>query len=295
MTRPHTIWMEGPSVSSSRACLPVSDRGVLYGEGLFETILVRAGRAFCLRAHLGRMAASAQALGLPLPEPGWEKRVCRALGKMAADLGDRWGRARLTLTAGDGEPGGDPAAPPTGPARLFLRVSPVSLPASGVWGRAVTAVVSGPRRAGTAEDLACHKTLSYLGNLLCLRQARRLGADEGLVQGAAGQVVSGARANLFVVQDGRLRTPDKGCLPGITRALVRHEIAPTLSIPLEKTSLGEADLWTAQEVFLTNSLVGILPVGRIGRRPRDGRRVGPITSRIIRCYRDILAQAGRWE
>ncbi len=284
MTTP-LIWAEDPSPPREGPAIPVTDRGLLYGQGLFETFLLQGGRPFRLPEHLGRMAASAAALHLPSPRPGWQERVARAAAELGKRLGAIRGRGRLTLTAGD-LLDGDPSAPAR-EARLFLAVHP--LPELPAVPRVRTALVAGPPAPGGADALTTHKTLAYLGNLLCLAAARRAGADEGLVQTRDGLLVGGARASLILVREGRLLTPGPaaGPLDGLTRHRLLTEVAPALGLGWEAVDLTAADLATAPEAFLCSSLMGVAPVTLAGPGRRAGP--GPVTSTIIKAYASILA------
>ncbi|MCZ6746061.1 MAG: aminotransferase class IV, partial [Acidobacteria bacterium] len=135
MSRVLLTWVDGGGDTPSR------DRGLLYGEGLFETIRVAAGRPFRLRAHLERMARSARELDLPLP-PAGRRGSPRRWPLWPSGLPAEDGRARLTITAGPAPEPGDPAAAPSGPASLFLSVSPLA--ADAALAQAVTARFAGP-------------------------------------------------------------------------------------------------------------------------------------------------------
>ncbi|MFQ5768608.1 MAG: aminotransferase class IV, partial [Acidobacteriota bacterium] len=175
MTAREWFWTEGHQAEG----VALTDRGILYGEGLFETFLLHRGRPFRLEEHLARMRCSAAALEIPLPRPRWEARVTAGLRQLVERSGISQGRVRLTLTAGAAGPSGDPAQPAAGPGRLLLRLAPYTPPVAGLSGWRV--LPAGPPVAGVRGSPPSHKSLSYLGNLLCLRQARRKGAQEGLL------------------------------------------------------------------------------------------------------------------
>lgn len=283
------FWLDGWQDARGLAGVLCRDRGFLYGEGVFDTVRLMGGHPFRLDSHLDRLQGSAVALGVPLPRPGWRERSRAALAELIAGMGPGPGRARITLSPGDADPHGDPAVPPSGPGRLVLGVhSLVADPGSAGW---TTALVAGPPVTGADDPLRRHKTLSYLPSLLCLREARRAGAGEGLVRTTGGLLLGGARGNLFLVRDGHLVTPGlgSGAFPGLTRRLILEELAPQVSVPWWEADITETDLAGASEAFLTNSIRGIQPLRRGGAPFREEPAPGPVTSRIIKVYVSTLA------
>ncbi|MDR7230474.1 branched-chain amino acid aminotransferase/4-amino-4-deoxychorismate lyase [Caulobacter sp. BE264] len=228
--------------------IPLNDRGLLLGDGLFETMLARDGVIAHLSAHLDRMATSCAVLGLPFDRDAAE-RAARA----AAPAQDRFA-IRLTLTAGSGGRGLDrPDAP-------VVRLFATAAPSSPVIGPATLVVANTRRNEGSPASRL--KTLSYLDNVLARAEARAAGADEAVMLNNRGEIACAAAANLFWLADGRLFTPrlDCGVLAGITRARL-------LAIePVEEVAVGVEALDRAEAVVLTNSLIGVRPVLRLGDR-----------------------------
>lgn len=228
--------------------VPFDDRGLLLGEGLFETLLALDGEIRHLDAHLDRMAAGCSVLGLPFDRAEAEglcRRMVPATGRVAL---------RLTMTGGSGGRGLD--RPADLAPRLFARVAavaPVTTPAR--------AILSSVRR-NEGSPAARLKTLSYVDSVLARTEAVAAGADEAVMLNNRGHVVCGAAANLFWVSGGRLFTPalDCGVLPGITRARLLTAQA------VEEVAVGPEALDKAEAVFLTNSLIGVRPVSRLGER-----------------------------
>lgn len=254
------LWLDGQLLSAAAACLPWDDRGLLLGEGIFETLLVLRGRPIEQSAHLARLASSARALSLPLP---WtEQELAEAIAAVLAANREALqetgaGALRLTLTGGSGPRGLFP--PPDPCPRLLIGVAPIER----LGRRPPAAVAVAPFRLAPASPLRGHKTLSALEAVWAARDARARGADEALFLAASGHLVEAAAANLFLVDAaGRLLTPplSDGALPGITRARVLR-LAEQLGIPAEQgRSLSLSDLAGAGEAFLSNSLIGIRPL-----------------------------------
>ena len=270
------VWIGGEIVDGAEARLPVTDHGLLYGDGVFEGIRVYGRGVFRLPDHLRRIGVSARAIGLEIPGglPALEKVVletARAYGEPEAYL-------RLIVTRGDGALGVDPTLC-TRP-RILCIADRVRLYPEEKLGRGIDMVIVSVRRpAADALDPRV-KSLNYLNSVLAKREARLRGADEALLLNAQGRVAEASVANVFTVEGGRLRTPPlvDGALGGITRASVL-EIAAAEGIDAREESLGRFDLLGADEVFLTGTGARIVPVatldgeviGEAGAHPMCGR------------------------
>ena len=240
--------------------VPADDRGLLLGDGLFETLLAVNGELRAFGAHLDRLRRGCAVLGLTPPA------AATALAAIDAALdgaGLRRGRAavRLTLTAGSGRGLDRPegAAP-----RLIATASAFSPPVLPV--RLATATVR--RNAGSPASRM--KTLSYLDNVLARREARAAGADEALMLNTRGEIACAAAANLFWISGGRLFTPALDC--GILDGTVRAEVlaaAGAMGVETAEVSAPYEALGGAEAVFLTNSLAGVLAAASL-----DGRALG---------------------
>ena len=244
--------------------VPDDDRGLLLGDGLFETLLAEDGRLRFWDEHLARMARGCAVIGLAPPDPEAAMREANA-ALAAAGLGAGQAVVRVTLTAGSGRGLDRP-----NPAASRLIVTASQAPASQ---GTVTLAIAGVRR-NDASPAARVKSLSYLDNVLARRQARELGADEALMLNTRGEMACAAAANLFWIADDRLFTPalECGVLAGITRARV-IEAARALRTPVAEVREGMDSLRTAQAVFLTGSLIGVRPASALDGRPLGGSRL----------------------
>jgi aminodeoxychorismate lyase len=242
--------------------VPIDDRGLLLGDGLFETILSQAGRLDAFEAHVSRLGRGCEALGLPAPAAGDLRAAAR--GALAqAGLTDARAAVRLTWTAGSGGRGLErPAAPAP---RLIA--SAAAAPAPAARARLVTASI----RRNPTSPLSRLKTLSYLDNVMARREAVRAGADEALMLNLAGELACAAAANLFWIAGGRLFTPALACgvLDGIMRARILTAAA-RLGVEAVEIRSGPDVLADAEAVFLTNSLIGLRAVSAL-----DARAFGP--------------------
>ena len=221
------IWMDGTIVDEAEARVPVTDHGLLYGDGIFEGMRVIAGRVFRIEQHLARLAFGARVLALELPYPLAEIRsavesTVRAFGQPEAYI-------RLLVTRGVGPLGVDPTTCPR--ASVICIVTTIKLFSEEQRERGLDMITSSYRRP-TADVLDVRvKSLNYLNSVLPKLEARQRGADEALLLNGRGHIAAAAVANVFVLKGRALRTPpgSDGCLEGINRAAVM-ELARGLSL-----------------------------------------------------------------
>ncbi len=272
----------------SSGTVSAADRGLLYGDGVFETLRVYARVPFRLPAHWERLSDSAAFLGIPVPGVDPSAGVGRAL--RASGLDDA--AVRITLTRGPLPEGPRPAPSGGAPTLLFqarpLRPGLEELARTGVAARRAP----WPLRA-RGMPLHGHKTLNYLASVVALGAVGP--AEEAVLLNTEGHVAEGATSNLFWVRRGTLYTPapEAGCLPGLARALVLEE-ARRLGLEVEEGLHPFRDLAGAEEAFLTNSLVEVLPVVALDGGPVGGGKPGPVTRRLQHAYRRcVQAEVGR--
>jgi branched-chain amino acid aminotransferase/4-amino-4-deoxychorismate lyase len=243
--------------------IPIDDRGLLLGDGVFETLLWRDGELVDLDLHLRRLGRGCAVLGLPAPARDVVlSAAAHALGQLSEAERGRAG-IRLTLTAGAGGRGLDrpDALIPTLLAAAFRAPEP---------GGATTLTTVAVRR-NEGSPTSRIKSLSYLDNILARREAGETGAAEALMLNNRGEVACAAAANLFWFEDGRLCTPalDCGVLDGTVRGRVLAA-AYALGIEAAEVAAPRAGLDAARGLFLTNSLIGLRRVTVL-----DGRAVQP--------------------
>ena len=233
--------------------MPFDDRGLLLGDGLFETILAKDGRLILFEEHIDRMQRGCMALGLPAPDIEDARSLCQEMLD-GSGLGTTRAAVRLTLTAGSGGRGLDrPAAPEP---HIFATVAPAPRPEDPV----VLATSDVRRNEGSPS--ARLKALSYLDNVL----ARHMAAPaEALMLNNRGEVACAAAANIFWVRDGRLFTPHRDC--GVLDGVMRRQVM--MQVAVQEVKAPRAMLESAQAIFLTSSLIGVRPVSRL-----DGIQIG---------------------
>jgi branched-subunit amino acid aminotransferase/4-amino-4-deoxychorismate lyase len=284
------VWLNGRVLPAARARVSALDRGLLHGDGVYDTWRTYGGRPFLVAAHLRRLAAACRTLQLPPPGTAalWEARV-RLLLRRNRMLD---ATVRLTITRGDA---GD-AIIPTRPARptilLTLRPLPPDLTANQARGVRAT-LLPFPRDNGAPWGGT--KLLGHASAVVGRLRAARRGAAEGLYVAADGTVTEGTTSTLFVVERGRLLTPPlaAGVLPGVTRDTVLR-LARRAGVPVVERAVAADRLRRVDEIFLTASTSEVLPVVRLdGHRIGDGTP-GPVTRTLQARYAAWVARvAGR--
>ncbi len=243
-------WVDGAPGNT----VPVDDRGLQYGDGLFETMTIRGGRVRFLDAHLARLAGGCDRLGITaMPEATLRAELDQAV-RGAPDSAV----LKLIVTRGSGPRGYAPRGefPPRRLMNLFAPAGPVP--------EDVTLRIAA-QTAGQNAGLAGIKHLNRLENVLASREAAHQHCFEALMLDGSGQVAGGTMSNVFVVSRGALATPrvDRAGVAGVMRALVLRECGP-LGIPVEVRDVPAAELMLADEVFVTNARIGVVPARRLG-------------------------------
>lgn len=268
------VSIDGQVVEPERAAISVFDRGLLYGDGLFEVLRTWDGALVDLDAHLDRLLASARALQFKTIAPSTlADAVMRTLEAAQRPHEPDELRVRIAITRGPGPIGARLAQLGTG--RTIVIAEPLPPQPSEV----ALAVVDWP----LPQRATCgHKTLAYIDHVIARELAAQSGADEAVRLDGAGWVIEGATSNLFIAVEGRVTTPpiDTGALPGITRSRVLACCAE-LGIPAGEAPMRVNNLHSADEIFITSALRGVVAVTRV-----DGgsRAAGPLTAALANAY-----------
>lgn len=276
-------WQNGDLVPLESLRLSAFSFAALYGFGLFETVRAYDGVPFALDRHAARMAAGAQTLGL---DCGWlrPEAVREGVGRVLEANSLPNAVVRLTLTA-TGQEWEDLLPTLTISVRAFA-----GYPAR--WYEEGVDLVVAPWRRCPEDPVVGLKSANYLTCLRAREFARRAGGDEALLLNCRGRAVEGSVSNLFVVSaEGQLVTPpaEDGLLPGVTRALVL-ELAAQNGLATREQSVSLTEVQAAAEAFVTNSLMEIAPVRRIGGEALP-QGPGAMTRLLSRAYRRAVSEA----
>ncbi len=258
----------------------LDDRALQYGDGLFETCVLRGGRIELLDRHLRRLEWGCERLGMPSPE---RALLLSELDTLIAGVAE--GLIKVIVTRGSGGRGYQPPTPAT-PRRILALHPPVVYPAAPA--RDGVTLYPCRTRLGDQPALAGIKHLNRLEQVLARAEWSDPAMPEGLVRDQQGRPVEGTMSNLFVVRGDALITPDltRCGVAGIMREQVL-ELADTrgLVATVEVRDLSADELSAADEVFVTNSVIRLWPVVAIGR---DRYAVGRVTRRLQDAIRDVL-------
>ena len=244
--------------------LPLTDRGFRYGMSLFESMRVWNGRIEFWPQHQQRLLSACAERDFPLPES-----ALNAAGSVFEDAGMN-GFARVYVTAGDGAPTAPVSAP-----RIFLFIEPREPEREESWDLCF-------------HDDPCHpifgglKTANYWFNTAALAHARSRGFNEALLFNDFGEVLSTCCANVFVVQGDRVLTPPRGS--GCRMGVIREWVIKRRKV--EERRLRREDIVNAEEIFLTNSWLGVMPIATLEGRPLGPQNIGPKLASEIERQRE---------
>lgn len=230
------------------------DRLALFGYGLFETLRGRGEQLEYPSSHYQRMIKGAQVLGLPMPDyESWYAGLTEYILRKKAPSDYA---LRVTLSGGGGE---------DIPPQWLYRIRPIPYTEKDYAEGIPITILSSPRNE--YSPLVKIKSTNYMENILAKKEAEQKGAREGIWLNTKGHLVEGTMSNLFMVKEGVLYTPALGCgcLPGTRREVVK-ECAEKLGIPYVEGEFSPGFLLEAEEVFLTNALMGIMPVSQVDER-----------------------------
>lgn len=300
---PTTVWINGEFIDPAHATVSAFDAGFQHAVGLFETIHARNGRAAFLWRHLARLQNSARELGLssdlrinPLAEA-----INRTIER--AELPDA--RVRVTITAGDTNllAAARAGATDEPQATVLIVAQPATTYPEAMFERGVVVGVAEPRLNPLDPTLG-HKTINYWMRLRELQIASQRGGAEALFFTLSNHLAGGAVSNLFLVKQGVLYTPiargeeptgdgralRSPVLPGVTRSAI-FDFAKDIGADTDIRMLTINDLLDADEVFLTNSSWGVLPVVQVEGGHIADAKPGPLTRDLRARWLDALGRA----
>jgi len=298
------VWLNGDFIDESSAAVPLRDTGLLHGAGVFTTMRSFNSKIFRLALHLRRLRESCEALFIPLQYP--DEMLTAAVGELLRRNGLSDARLRVTVTRGAARQ--DPLHGLRLEPNCFLTAAEFQPYPDEFYQRGMTAVLLDEQKLNPYDMQAGHKTLDYFSRLAALREANRRGAGEALWFNVHNYLQSGSISNVFIVEGGKLLTPPtrqelrdaalaervpyakSNVLPGVTRAAV-IELATSAGVEVQLAAIDVSRLLAAQEVFVTNSIMGVMPVCRLERHAVGDERPGKITRRLS----DSLNEAVRHE
>ena len=289
------VWLNDDVLDETDAALPLRDTGLLHGAGVFTTARSYRGTVFELPVHLRRLRESCEALFIPLQYRDAQLTAAIAELLRRNALAD----ARLRITATRGAAHQDPLHGTHLTPNVFITAAPIEPYPAEFYQRGLTVILLDEQKLNPYDLQAGHKTLNYLSRLAALREANRRGAGEALWFNVHNHLQSGSISNVFIVKGGALITPPTRweardaasvVLPGVTRAKV-IELAKGAGIETKLERIDVNQLLDADEIFLTNSIMQVMPVCRIERKAIGDDKPGPVTTRLGNALADAIESA----
>jgi branched-subunit amino acid aminotransferase/4-amino-4-deoxychorismate lyase len=267
------VLLDGKIVRREAARIPVDDLAVIHGWGLFETSRAYRGVTFRLEDHLRRLQRSMSLLHMKSISLS-ARALHRSIGALLRrEKSPDDTAVRLTVTHG----------PDWGSPHWFVQTRPIAPPSGSV------RLMFAPWPRSTQHPLYGHKTLNYLENALARDRARRNKVFETLFQSTEGHVLECSASNVFLVRGSTLVTPALGerILPGITRMIVL-KIAKSLKLPVSEEIVRARDLYSADQVFITNSLIELVSVSHLDGRHVPERRTDIVGALQARYRSEVI-------
>jgi branched-chain amino acid aminotransferase len=291
------VWLNGNFIDESQATISIRDTGLLHAAGVFTTMRSDAGRVFRLRDHLARSRQSCEALFIPLQFN--DDVLVDATNELLSR--NELSEARLRLTVTRGMATDDPLHGMRLEPTVFLTATTFEPYPAEYYQRGMTVILLDEQKLNPYDVQAGHKTLNYLSRLTALRAANQRQAGEALWFNVHNYLQSGSISNVFIVKEGKLITPPtpremlepgvretmpypkSNVLPGVTRGAVM-KFSREAGIEVNLGAIDVNQLLGADEVFITNSIMGVMPVCRIERKLIGEDKPGEITQKLSTAY-----------
>ena len=280
------VFLNDELVEIDKACIPVRDSGFLYGAGLFETMRSCNRVVFALNDHLDRLFFSADSLSIN--RDSYDKKyIIDAIYQTLAANKLTDARLRLTLTSG-------PMAQDDNHKPTLLITATEYHPYPDQYYKTGALVVLCPFKQNPSEPIYGHKTINYYSRILALDIARKKHAVEALWFTIDNRLAEGCVSNVFLVKDSKIFTPPVATpvLAGIARKTI-CEIAMENSIELAEKDLFISDLLDADEVFLTNVIMEVLPVTKIEAHTVGNGKIGSVSKKLKKLFSETVRQKCR--
>ena len=280
------IFLNDKIIPETEGNISTNDRGFLYGDGIYETLRSYKREPFKLAEHLERMRHSAKQLRISF------KYTNADIGEWINELieknrsQDAYIRITISRGAGGRRLQMDDNIDPT----TMIQVKPLTPYDRKLYEEGMSLIVSNSRRS-TSCPISCHKSTNLLKSILLKEEAKKRSADEAIIMNTDEYVAECVVSNIFLVNNGNVITPslDTNILPGITRRTVL-DICKVSSIPTGEELLTVEALLNAEEVFITNSLMEIMPVSKIENYKIGEAIPGRITQQLMNAYKRLILE-----
>lgn len=275
------VFLNDKLVGINKACISVTDSGFLYGSGLFETMRSHNGVVFALKDHLDRLFVSAEVLSI---NNSYDREyITEAINKVLQANKPTDARLRLTLTNG-------PMAEIEEQRKSTLLITATKLRSySPEYYKKGVMVVLCPFKQNPIDPTSGRKTTSYFSRMIALNLAHQKRAAEALWFTVDNRLAEGCISNVFLVKDSELYTPPitTPVLPGVARKTVCR-LARQNSIKLNEKDLSIDDLLGADEIFLTNVIMQVMPITKVEKHTVGDGQVGLITKKLHKSFEELV-------
>ena len=295
------VWLNNQFLEEEQAQISIRDTGLLHAAGVFTTMRSYGGKVFRLGLHLARLRRSCEALFIPLQYK--DETLIQATEELLRRNNLPAARLRLTVTRGVAQQ--DPLHGMRLAPTAFLTATELSPYPREYYDRGLTVILLDDQKLNPYDLQAGHKTLNYFSRLAALRSANQRAAGEALWFNVHNYLQSGSISNVFIVKDSVLITPPtpadlldpkiaervpypkSATLPGITRQTVL-ELAEQNGIVTRIAGVDVNQLLEADEAFLTNSIMGVMPVCRIEKKAIGEDKPGSFTLSMMNAYGSLV-------
>ena len=280
------IFFNGKIIPDTERCISPDDRGFLYGDGIFETLRSYNGEPFKLAEHLERMRSSAEKLKI-IPEYT-NTEISESITKLLAKNSVQDAYIRITLSRGEG--GNALQMSDNLKSTILIQAKSFTPYDEKLYNEGMSLCVSKHKRS-TTSPICRHKTTNLLTSILLKEEAGSKSAHDSIVLNTDGYIAECIVSNIFMVADGSVITPslDTNILPGITRSTVL-DICRDSGIPAREECFKIETLIKAEEVFITNSLMEIMPVSRIEDNKIGKTVPGKTTQQLMSAYKNLTGR-----
>ncbi len=287
----NTTNIDGVITPTEQACIPVMDRGFLYGDSVYEVFRTYDGVPFMMEEHFERLENSARLISMHISQTREElvAEIRRTVKASGASIGhDVY--VRYQITRGEGPV--DLYPRPDLHSRYVIIVKELPPWNPRFYSEGMRMAIPSVRRNPTNALDPNIKGGNYLNNILAITEARALGADDCVILSREGYVTEAANSNVWFVIDGRVVTAASGVLRGLTRRAV-HQACAAQGVDTEERDIPAAELARATECFVTSATREVMPVRSL--RLEDGSMVefpeggGEMTRRVRGIFSDFIA------
>lgn len=280
-----TININGEICDSRNAKISVFDRGFLFGDSIYEVTYSKQRTFIFLEEHLDRLWNSASLLNLDIQISREELKGRILETAKSANIDEAY--VRVIITRGEGELN---IGPGEFDQNVVIYVKPNIVYPEHLYDKGLNLIIAQrPRNDRRTLDPNA-KSGNYLNNVLAVQEAKKLGADDAIMPNLNGEITEGSTFNIWMVKDGKVMTPhpEAGLLKGITRQKVL-EVCKTQGIACEETKITIDQLKDADEIFITSSTKGVMPVYKLdGKTYAETRDQRPVTEKLWQCYSELI-------